>query len=263
MDNKLGSYLEDLVRSVRSILRDGVNAMAVGGSIGFDDFHPDMSDVDVALFLRDAPTAAQLSTLSLHLDHRELPCPGKGLDLMAFDRESVAATPPLPQAVFGFVTGATWRTELSGAEKCADLLVDLFVLRHHGRSVFGPNPEQIIGSIDKSALRSLVADVVTWHRTRIHDPFHDPTGAFAVLNACRAWRFLSEGIMGSKTAGGEWAMARRERMPVIEGALALRFGEGIERLDQGQVLKFLDVVDEEIAGSIDAGVERPGTSLTE
>ena len=58
-------------------------------------------------------------------------------------------------------------------------------------------------------------------------------------------------------------MARRERMPVIEGALALRFGEGIERLDQGQVLKFLDVVDEEIAGSIDAGVERPGTSLTE
>ena len=87
------------------------------------------NDVDVALFLRDTPTTAQLSTLSVHLDNGELPCPGKGLDLIAFDGESVGATPPLPEAIFGFITGPTWRTELTGAEKSADLLVDLFVLR--------------------------------------------------------------------------------------------------------------------------------------
>ena len=247
MENKLALYLQDLVRSIRSILHDDVNTIAVGGSIAFDDFHPDMSDVDVALFLRDTPTTAQLSTLSVHLDNGGLPCPGKGLDLIAFDGESVGATPPLPQAIFGFVTGPTWRTELTGAEKSADLLVDLFVLRHYGRTVFGPGPRQIIGSIDKGALRSVLADVVTWHRTRIHDPFHDPTGAFAVLNACRAWRFLAEGVMGSKTAGGQWVIARRGGMPVIEAALALRCGGQIDRLDQGEVLRFLDVVDGEIA----------------
>ena len=254
MDDKLELYLQDLARSVRSILREDVNAIAVGGSIVFDDFSPGMSDVDIALFVRDTPTTEQLSRLAVDLDHLELPCPGKGLDLTAFDGESVGATPPLPQAVFGFVTGPTWRTELSGAEKSADFLVDLFVLRHHGRSVFGPNPQQMIGSIDNSALRSLLADIVTWHRTRIHDPFHDPTGAFAVLNFCRAWRFLSEGVMGSKTAGGEWAIARRGGMPVIEAALALRCGDRTERLDQCQVLKLLDVVGREIAGSTDAAV---------
>ncbi len=68
-----------------------------------------------------------------------------------------------------------------------------------------------------------------------------------MLNACRAWRFLAEGVMGSKTAGGQWVIARRGGMPVIEAALALRCGGQSDRLDQVEVLRFLDVVDGEIA----------------
>ena len=32
--------------------------------------------------------------------------------------------------------------------------------------------------------------------------------SYQVLNACRAWRFLDEDVLCSKTAGGEWALQR-------------------------------------------------------
>ena len=151
-----------------------------------------------------------------------MPCPGKGLDLVAFNAQSIHTTPPAPEAEFAFVTGKNWRTELTGREANEDLLIDLFVLRNHGWSEYGPGPDELIGSINKDTIRTLCANVVQWHREKIHDPFHDPSGEFAVLNTCRAWRFIATGIMGSKNAGGEWALSQRSDLAVIDTALALR-----------------------------------------
>ncbi len=208
MHDKLDTYLQDVVRSVCSILHERVSAVSVGGSIAFADFHPGMSDVNIALFLDRTPSPAQFQALVQELDHSVLPCPGEGLDLMVFDSRSLRTVPPSPEALFGYVTGPTWRTELTGRETDAENQIDLYVHRVHGRSVYGLAPHQVIGSINKRALRLLLVSVVTWHRTQIHDPFHDPTGASAVLNACRAWRFLADGVMASKKAGGDWVVPR-------------------------------------------------------
>ena len=251
MHDKLDTYLQDVVRSVCSILHERVSAVSVGGSIAFADFHPGMSDVDIALFLDRTPSPAQFQALVRELDHRILPCPGKGLDLMGFGR-SLRMVPPAPEALFGYVTGPTWRTELTGRETDPDFLIDLYVHREHGQSVYGIAPHQVIGPIEKKELRPLLVRVVTWHRTQIHDAFHDPTGAFAVLNACRAWRFLVDGVMGSKTAGGVWAGAHRPDLKVIDSALALRRGDRTDRLDKREVLRFLDIVDIEITKSTEA-----------
>ena len=244
MRDELDTYLQAVADGLRAIFTDTVDGIVIGGSIVLDDFRVGMSDVDIALFLAAAPSPAQLLAMAARLDHRALPCPGKGLDLVAFDSACVQATPPVPRAVFGFVSGKRWRTALTGEEHSADYLIDLFVLRNHGRSLLGRAAREMIGLIDAATLHPQILGTIAWHRLRIHDSFHDPTGAFAVLNACRAWRFLVEGVMGSKTAGGRWAMERLENVSTIECALALRGGTRVNRLARDDVTHLLDIVEE-------------------
>ena len=257
MQDRLNNYLRDLTQLLLSTLQETVSAISVGGSIVYRDFQSCASDVDVAVFLSDHPSAAQLSALARQLDHCVLPCPAKGLDLVAFHTQSVESTPPTPAAAFAFVTGENWRTELTGPEKSPDLLVDLFVLRNHGRTAYGPHPRDLIGSIDERALCPLLAGIIQWHRAKIHDSFHDPTGEFAVLNTCRAWRYFITGIMGSKSAGGDWALARRQDLTVIDAALARRRSKQTGRLNKSEVLQCISAIEIEIDR---AGCESRGQS---
>jgi ADP-ribose pyrophosphatase YjhB (NUDIX family) len=48
--------------------------------------------------------------------------------------------------------------------------------------------------------------------------------SYQVLNACRAWRFVDEGVLCSKTAGGEWARERVGDPSTIDVALRHRRG---------------------------------------
>ncbi len=251
MTAQLDLYLSALAAAIRSELGDMVVAILAGGSLALDDFHTHTSDVDIALVVRAVPTHDRLAEFVRRIDHTALPCPAKGLDLIAFSHGSVGRSPPLPHAVFGFVTGRVWTSQLTGPEESADFLIDLFVLRESGRAVYGPPPTALIGRVPQELLRPLVANVIEWHRDRVHDSFHDPTGAGAVLNTCRAWRFASDGIMGSKTEGGRWAQERAMDATVIGEALAVRHTAGQKRLPRTAVLEFLTrvagVVDEETA----------------
>ena len=246
LQGQLQIYLRDLTESILSTLEEAVSAVSVGGSIALRDFHAGSSDIDVAIFLDSIPSESRLSALARELDHRALPCPCKGLDLVAYLEESVRASPPTPRAEFSFVTGKNWRTELAGRETNEGLLIDLFVFRNHGWSEYGTSPGDLIGIVEDDALHPLLASVVNWHRGRIHDLLHDPTGEFAVLNTCRAWRFLVTGIMGSKSAGGEWALARRNDLTVIDAALALRRGGHTDRLDKDEVLGCMNAIESEM-----------------
>jgi Domain of unknown function (DUF4111) len=48
---------------------------------------------------------------------------------------------------------------------------------------------------------------------------------YSVLNACRAWRFAQENVLGSKLEGAAWARDRWPDTGVIDSAVALRRGE--------------------------------------
>jgi hypothetical protein len=52
-----------------------------------------------------------------------------------------------------------------------------------------------------------------------------------VLNACRALRFVTDGILCSKTAGGLWALDQRIAPEVVEHALRDRRGDARDPID--------------------------------
>jgi len=86
-----------------------------------------------------------------------------------------------------------------------------------------------------------------WHATRVHDPFHDPAGADAVLNACRALCFSATGRLVSKSAGARWLPGRRFARTVRE-ALEWRDGRRSTPLDREAVLRFLEWARARLAG---------------
>src|SRR6185503_11758874 len=61
---------------------------------------------------------------------------------------------------------------------------------------------------------------------------HNPS-SYAVLNACRAWRYAVDGSLVSKVDGGHWALRRlaAAELDLVRVALAFQTGESDEQVD--------------------------------
>jgi hypothetical protein len=104
--------------------------------------------------------------------------------------------------------------------------------------LIGPHPREIVGPIPvRWVVEELLASL-QWHIDEVHDPFHDPLGTNAVLNACRALHYLAAGEFASKSAGAEWLLSTRS-VPVAAAALECRLSQSTARLDHVQVVSFL------------------------
>ena len=67
-----------------------------------------------------------------------------------------------------------------------------------GWALVGPEAQAIFAPVPLSWLRAAcLEDVRIWAG---RDVFHDPVSG--VLNACRAWRYMAEGALGTKSEGG-------------------------------------------------------------
>jgi hypothetical protein len=77
---------------------------------------------------------------------------------------------------------------------------------------------------------------MAWHRA------HEKATLYSVLNACRAWRFCAEDVLGSKLEGAAWARARWPDPGLIDAAVALRRGEDAAALDDSAVDALLSTV---------------------
>jgi hypothetical protein len=78
---------------------------------------------------------------------------------------------------------------------------------------------------------------VRWHLGRSGD-------GNAVLNACRALRWLREDVWSSKSEAAAWAVREAVDAELVLAALATRTQRG--RLDERRVDRFLDAVLDEV-----------------
>jgi hypothetical protein len=99
--------------------------------------------------------------------------------------------------------------------------------------------------------RDALSRSLDWHLA------HQPEGAATVLNACRAWRWLVEGVWGSKRAAGEWARSQPGAPAVVERAMALGHGGAADRLDRGEV----EQLEALVRAVLDQGSDRGGDGL--
>ncbi len=107
-----------------------------------------------------------------------------------------------------------------------DLVLHYAVLRQRGWTATGASAIDSIGEIDSTTIIAQLADELTW--AAAHAP-----GSYAVLNACRALRFVSDGVLCSKSDGGRWALGNQIEPDLVSAALAAR-QNGSTGADQAQ-----------------------------
>ena len=106
--------------------------------------------------------------------------------------------------------------------------LDRAIAYRSGVVITGPPPRTVFADVPRRTLLAAMYESMAWHRV------HEKATLYSVLNACRAWRFAEEDVLGSKLEGATWARARWPDTDVIDAAVALRRGEDAA-LDQSAV----------------------------
>jgi streptomycin 3"-adenylyltransferase len=197
---ELEAYTAAVVDRLTAALRDDLVAVYLHGSVAMDAFVPTRSDVDVLVVTHGPVGANAKSSLAESLSESSLPCPGVGLELSIVTSE--AARTPSDAPAFELHLATQEARAVDGVDQAGDpdLVAHFAMTRERGVVLFGPPVDQVISPIDRSRLLRVLADDLTWALER-------KLGGYAVLNACRALRFVREGTLCSKPEGGAWALA--------------------------------------------------------
>ena len=161
--------------------------------------------------------------------------PLRGLEFVLYTRAAVADPARVPRWELNLTVGPRMDHHLS-RDPAADpphwFVLDLDILRGHGRTLAGPPPARLVGPIPRRRVLEAVRESLLWHGG------HEPNHSQSVLNACRGWRFTEEGVWSSKGDAGAWARSRTGDPGLIDAALAVRAGDRSRPLDPARVAAF-------------------------
>ena len=212
------AYLGELVARLRAALGDRLVGVWLFGSGALGDFDAARSDLDVQAVAIDALGLPERERLVAALSHEALPCPVRGLELVLYARDDLARASG-PAFQLNLNTGP--RMDRHVAFDPADdpafwFVLDAAIGREAGRALTGPPAAEVFPPLPRGLVLAALREALAWHRD------NDPSGAQAVLAACRAWAWAESGRWLPKGAAAEWAVARLEDPSAVVAALACR-----------------------------------------
>jgi hypothetical protein len=220
---------------LRRLLGDDLVGAYLTGSGALGGVAPGVSDVDLVAVCATVPTDERRQAVIAGLSELAMTWPLRGLELVLYTRDAVATPARRPRFEINLDVGPRMAFHLSldpADEPAHWFLLDLAILRDHGRTLTGPPPGELVGPIPRRWLLEAVRDSLAWHQA------HEPALQQSVLNASRGWRFAEEGVWSSKHDAGAWALARTDDPATVETALAIRHGDHARSLDPDRVDAF-------------------------
>ena len=147
--------------------------------------------------------------LAADLDHRNLPCPARKLELVVYERGRLARGDVSFELDLNTGPGLQrWRTDAADSPSHW-YVIDVSIGRAHGRALAGPAADAVFPEQEDRRIREAIRESLDWHvrHAATGDDSESATPADLVLNACRGWRFLEERQWSSKGEAGRWAAA--------------------------------------------------------
>jgi hypothetical protein len=217
--------VERFGRDVAAHLEALLGADLVGayfvGSIALGGYVPGESDVDIIAVSEHGLSEDVKRWVADDLLDLVVTCPARGLEFSLYRRE-VAAAPP---------KDADFEVNVNGGPKMATSIhldargepgfwyvLDRAIANRCGVPISGPPAYAIFADASRQTLLDAMVESIRWHRQ------HERATLYAVLNASRAWRYVAEGVVGSKSDGAAWARQRWRRPGLIDAAVELRHG---------------------------------------
>jgi hypothetical protein len=231
-----GDQVTDVVARILGIDLVGVYFV---GSVALGGYVPGESDIDIAAVSEVALTQAQKHRVASAIVEASGACPARGVEFTLYRREIASA---LPQGGADFEVNANGGPRMAtavhldaAAEAGFWYVLDRAIAHRSGVVINGPPPQTTFVDVPRRTLLDAMCESMAWHRA------HEKATLYSVLNACRAWRFAEEDMLGSKLEGAAWARDRWADTGVIDAAVALRRGEDAA-LDESAVDALLAAV---------------------
>jgi Domain of unknown function (DUF4111) len=223
-----------------------IGSGALGGAVA-------QSDVDVVAVCAADPPDGRRRAVAARLGELATTWPLRGLELVLYARAAVATPARRPRFAINLNAGPRMPFHVSfdpATDPAHWFLLDLAILRAHGRTLTGPPPAELVGPVPRRWQLEAVRDSLAWHQA------NEPALQQSVLNACRGWRYASEDVWSSKRDAAAWALARTGDPATVATALAIRDGDPSSPLDPARVRAFQAQVLAEVERALVAGSGR-------
>jgi hypothetical protein len=212
--------------AVAEVLDDTVGGELVGtwfvGSVALGGYIAGQSDIDIVAVCDGALTRPQKQQVAAAIVEVSTTCPTRGLEFTLYRRE-VAGSLPMGADFEVNANGGPGMTTAIHLDPAAEpgfwYVLDRAIAHRAGVVIGGPRPAQLFADVPRPTVLDALYQSMGWHR------LHEKATLYSVLNACRAWRFADEGVLGSKLEGAAWARERWPDTDVIDAAVALREGK--------------------------------------
>jgi Domain of unknown function (DUF4111) len=246
MDARSERYATDVAGVLGGVLGPDLTGVYLHGSAVLGGFDARRSDVDILVVSEGAMTAGQQAAAAEALSEERLPGPAAGLELSVVTLAAARHPVARPAFELHLTTGPGDRKVVDGHGHGGDpdLVLHFAVCRAAGR-LLGPGrlADQVLAPVPGELVRAQLASELHW-AIGLRSGAEPYPGEYAVLNACRAWRYTVDGTLVSKIDGGEWALSRvpgpdRE---LIATALARQRCQPAAGLDPASVRRFVEEV---------------------
>jgi predicted nucleotidyltransferase len=192
----------------QQLLGENLIGVYLHGSLAFNCFNPETSDIDFLVVVQDRLDAATKRRIANELIALSRDAPRKGLEMSIVTQASLRDFRyPTP---FEFHFSNDWinrykadEVDLEAERDDPDLAAHVTVVRERGMRLAGAPIEEVISPIPRHAyLQSIANDAEYASRNLASDP------VYGVLNLCRVLAFIHDGRITSKAEGGRWAVRR-------------------------------------------------------
>lgn len=237
-------------QAVAGVLDEALGGDLLGswfvGSAALGGYVPGQSDLDIAAVCEEALTRPQKRRVAASIVEVSTTCPTRGLEFTLYRREVAGSLP----------TGADFEVNANGGPRMPTAIhldpstepgfwyvLDRAIAHRAGAVISGPPPSELFVDVPRPTVLGALHQSMAWHR------LHEKATLYSVLNACRAWRFAEEDVLGSKLEGAAWARERWPDTEVIDAAVALRRGQDAAPLEESAVDDLLSAVSARLAAA--------------
>jgi hypothetical protein len=238
LDDTGVAYTEEVCRALRETLGAALTGVYLHGSAVLGGFDPRRSDIDILAVTSRSLSRDERHAVAARLSHGRLHCPAAGLEFGLVTEASARTLSPAPLFEIDVSSGRGKSDQVAfgaAAEGGTDYVMHFASCADHGVALYGPDPASTFVRIPRGYLLEAFYGELGWALE--HAPLE-----YQVLNSCRAWRYLDEGVLCSKIDGGQWGRRRVGKPNLIAAALARQRLSSDEPLDEADVRAFVQRV---------------------
>lgn len=250
--SKINFLLHQIKNEYVEILQTKLVGIYLHGSLAFDCFNWNTSDIDFIVVVKDRLTQKEKVAMISCLIAHSPGAPQKGFEMSVILSQycSHFVYPTPYELHFSNMHLASAKADINaycqrmnGTD--SDLAAHFTVIKERGKVLEGAPIDEVFGEVPKADyLSSIRADVADALETVNDNP------VYVILNLCRVLAFVKNGGVLSKPEGAAWGLENLpdDYHPLVQAALDQYNGESQQRIDSQLSNSFVIYMNEAIFG---------------